>query len=419
MHQRFLTPLAALCIGLPATVASASDGAIDFLSAFGTSERPLVAASSARGVVLIGPGATLFRGFASDRSRLPSDQPHLWMMDIDQDGAVEIVGAGNPSFVIETNGDPQWGVEGCLQFFVGDFIDDRSIEVLCRQQRGIRIWSYDGQEYYQWEGGRGFNVTGCFADDFNSNGRQELVCGLSNGRHLHFDFDFAEPEEKDGPPPEAPNVGVDRSSAMGAVSGTPLRLAGGSSVSVAFAGGAIVLSDGSGAQIATVPVSAPSIHSAIAADLDNDGTSELYVGGVDEVYVLSPTGTLLGTVPANPTRFRRDARVTVRSATANGLVDSERDTIRAVVDGGLDALATCYSGRMGRDTFTRVGQMVYELTVDGRGRVTQSAKRHSGLRNSDLERCVEQAFGRLSFPNASSGTGTVGITLDFDFVDVQ
>lgn len=416
MTSRTLGLLVAAAIGLPAATAAAQ-GQIDFLETFGTRERPLVLAASERGVVLIGPGATLFRGFATDTSRLPADQPRLWLTDIDQDRELEIVGAGNPSFVIETNGDPQWGVQGCSQFFVGDYIDDRNIEVTCLQQRGVRIWSYDGQDYYNWDGGRGFAVSNCTTGDWNGNGRMELACNLRNGNHLHFDFDFAEPEEKDGPAPEADQMGVDRSGAQSLAQGAPIALGGGATVSLSFAGGAIVLADGGGATIATVPVSTQGIYSAVAADLDNDGTKEIYVGGDDAVFVLSPTGTLIGTVPANPSRFSRDARVSVRSATANGLSDNERDTIRAAVESGEGAIRTCYASRMGSDPFTRVGTMVYELSVDGRGRVTNSAKRHSGLRNTDVERCVEQAFGRMTFPGAEGSSGTVSVTLEFDFID--
>ena len=78
------------------------------------------------------------------------------------------MGAGSPSFIIETNGDPLWGVlDGCNQYFVGDFIDDRTWEIFCRGSRTMRVWSWDGQEYFSWSGS-GYSIGDCYADDFDS-----------------------------------------------------------------------------------------------------------------------------------------------------------------------------------------------------------------------------------------------------------
>jgi hypothetical protein len=159
------------------------------------------------------------------------------------------------------------------------------------------------------------------------------------------------------------------------------------------------------------------LYSAVAADLDKDGKTELYLGGTDAVYVVDADGKLAATITANPDRARRQARVTVTSATANGLQNSDRDAIRATVEGSLNTLNQCYGDRMGRDQYTRVGQMVFELAVNKQGTATDAARRHSDLANRDLETCISNALKRIKFTGATADRGTVSVRLTFDFAD--
>ncbi len=417
MTTRRLGALAPLALLLTAAPALADDGHITFLTEFGTGDRPMVLAASDRGIALIGPGGQLFRTFRHDQvARDGTEQPFLWVDDIDNDRADEIVGAGSPSFVIEANGDPVWGMRDCTQFFLGDFIDSSNQEVFCRRASEMEVRSNDGQEYFRWSG-RGYTIGDCYADDYDGDGQLEVNCALGGDSLLSFDLEFAEPEEVDQPVAPATQRGVDRSRSQAAASGTALRV-GARSITLGYAGGSILVS-ADGAQIAAVPVSSPAIYSAAAADLDRDGTPEIYVGGVDAVYVLGADGALLHTVAANPDTTRRDARVSIRSATANGLENSDRDAIRAVVDGSMDRLTSCYSNRMGADQFTRVGEMLWELTVGSSGSVSDTNKRHSSLRNSELDSCVGGVLEDLRFSPATDGSGIVNVTLEFDFVDVN
>lgn len=414
----------ALATSLFSPLAFAADGHVTYLEEVGSGDRPMVIAGSDRGVVFIGAENTVFRAF-HHRQQAPEGvaQPYLWVQDVDGDNRAEYVGAGVPSFVIDDNGDPMWGVlEGCDQYFLGDFIDDRNEEILCIRGTTVQVWSYDGQEYFNWTGS-GYSVSGCFGDDFDDDRKQEVACNLTNGNHLFFDIEdwFNDPNydpPREGVAPDALNEGgVDRSAVAAAASGEqPLRVDG-REVTLGFAGGAVQLTSGEGAPV-TVQVGGTGIYSAIAADLDGNGVSEIYVGGDDAVHVLRADGTLVATVPANPDSMTRDARVTVRSATANGLEDSDRDNVRAIVEGEVDTLVSCYSRRMGADQFTRVGTMLWELTVDDGGRVDDATKRHSSLRNQSLESCVQDALEDLRFSGATDGSGSVSVNLEFDFVDV-
>ena len=412
------TVLAAALVGgaLLAPNAFAADGHVTYVADVSTYDRPLVMAASDRGIVFVGPGGELFRGFHHNQTAPDGvDQTFLWVEDIDRDDEVEFIGAGSPSFVVDSNADPMWGIgSGCMQFFVGDFIDDRNVEVLCRNERSVEVYSFDGQLYFEWSGG-GWNIGTCHADDYDDDNQLEMYCELTSGNHLQFDFEYAEPEEQEGPYDPTNSPGVDRSQAQAAARGERELRMGSQSVTVTYSGG-IVLSAG-GTQIASVSVPTSNIYSATTADLDGNGTPELYVGGDDAVFVISNTGELIATVPANPSSFSREARVELRSATANGLENSDREAVAGVIEGEMDRLTRCYSDRMGSDQFTRVGTMLYELSVSDSGRVSNSQKRHSGLRNSSIESCVEGVLEGLTFSPASGGAGVVNVTLNFDFVD--
>ena len=403
--------------------ASAADGHVTYLEAVGPADRPMMIAGSDRGVVFIGADHALFRAYRHEQTALDTaSQPFLWVEDIDTDGRAEYVGAGVPSFVVDDNADPMWGVlDGCDSYYVGDFIEDRAAELLCIRGTSVRVWSFDGQEYFNWEG-RGYSMSSCAGDDFDDDRKMEVACDLTNGNHLFFDIEdwFNDPSyepPRDGAAPEALNSGgVDRAAMAALASGERELSVGGRNITLGFAGGAVQINI-DGAASGTIQVGGSGIYSAAAADLDGDGTHEVYVGGDDAVHIFRLDGTLVASVPANPATTTRDPRVTVRSATANGLENSDRDAVRGVVEASISDFVSCYSRRMGADQFTRVGTMLYELSVDDDGDVTSASKRHSGIRNDSLESCVEDAFEDLEFSPATDGSGSVSVTLDFDFVD--
>jgi hypothetical protein len=398
--------------------ASAADGRIFHLAAVADGDRPMVVAASDRGLVFVGADQKVFRAFKHQQTaRRGVTQPFLWIEDIDSDRRLEFVGAGNPSFVIEDNGNPMWGIAGgCDQFFVGDFdATNGTREMFCRSARGMTVLSYDGVEVFKWEG-RGYNLTDCVADDFDSDRKTEVACNLSNGKHLFFDVDASQAIERDGAAPDVEErSGIDSAAQASLVDGsTPIPSAGGDLV-VRVEGGSAVVTRGGG-PFATFAITG-GLYSAVAADLDKDGKTELYLGGTDAVYVVDADGKLAATITANPDRARRQARVTVTSATANGLQNSDRDAIRATVEGSLNTLNQCYGDRMGRDQYTRVGQMVFELAVNKQGTATDAARRHSDLANRDLETCISNALKRIKFTGATADRGTVSVRLTFDFAD--
>lgn len=407
---------------LHAAPAMAANGRVFHLAQVGTSDRPLVVAASDRGVVFIGADNKVFRAFHHDRrARAGSPQSWFWIDDIDGDKRDEFVGAGAPSFVVDDNADPMWGISGgCDQFFVGDFTDSNStIEMFCRQGNKMQVWSFDGTKVFEWAGS-GYSFGACYADDYDSDRKMEVQCDFSNKKkHMFFDPD-AEADskfvERDGEASESEmKQGVDEEGQAGRVNGSePIEALGGD-LTVRQADGAVVV-ERNATMVGTINLPG-AIYSAVAADLNGDGKSELYLGGSDNVFVVDSEGKLISTIAANPDRARREARVTIKSATANGLTVSDRDQVKATVEKASAPIQKCYSDNMGRDQFTRVGDMLFEVTVNKQGKAVEAVKRHSSLANRDLETCVGNAIKKIAFSAATADKGTVNLRLEFYFVD--
>ena len=416
--KRSTSSLVVLVVSLSAAAHSAvaADGIVGFLAETGTDERPMLAVGTDRGLVFVAADNSMYRSFSHSHTAMSgAEQSWLFFDDVNNDGAADFVGAGSPSFVVSHEGEPLWGMtSGCGQLFVGNFVDDPAQELFCRNGGEVFVWSWDGQMVLEWDGGRR-DMGVCYADDYDGDRKLEVQCEVSSGGHLAFDLDFTEPEERSESAAPAIQSGADLSALSAAAAGTAPISVGSNAITLGFAEGAIQFNTGD--TVVSIPVNSPSIHSALAADLNRDGTSEIYVGGIDEVYVLSGTGQLVATLSVNPDSTTRDARVSIRSATANGLENSDRDAIRATIEGAGASLTGCYSRQMSSDRYTRTGEMIVELTVGGDGSVSDSTKRHSSLRNTSLENCIMGALEDIAFSPAVDGSGIVNVTVDFDFAD--
>ena len=426
--RRFLGTAGAVALGLGvstmlhAAPAAATNGRVFHLAQVGTEDRPMVVAATDRGIVFIGADNKVFRAFHHDRrARAGSAQSWFWIDDIDGDKRDEFVGAGAPSFVVDDNADPMWGITGgCDQFFVGDFTDSNStVEMFCRQGNKMQVWSFDGTKVFEWAG-TGYSFGACYADDYDSDRKMEVQCDFSNKKkHMFFDPDADADNkfvEREGEASESEmKQGVDEAGQAGRVSGAePIEALGGD-LTVRQADGAVVI-ERNAAMVGSINLPG-AIYSAVAADLNGDGKSELYLGGTDQVFVVDAEGKLTATIAANPDRARREARVTVKSATANGLTVSDRDQVKAAIEKNAAPIQKCYSDNMGRDQFTRVGDMLFEVTVNKQGKAVEAVKRHSSLANRDLETCVGNAIKKMAFSPSTGEKGSVNLRLEFYFVD--
>jgi hypothetical protein len=413
--------LTALLAHWPVAASAQPEGAIISLHYSETREGRVVVAASQRGVVLIGEDLGNFRAFRA--TALSGGRPFYWIADVDNDRHNEFVFAGNPSFVLDHLGEPLFGVlQGCDDFYAGDFLGDAMWELFCRRGSTLTVWNYDGQ--FLWEYSvRGMRLGTCEADDIDSDGRLEFVCEAGN-RFLLVDLGNEDPLQEVSENRAQPDANDPRdrwlAEARDAFAGErtfDLNGNGRREETLLLNGSTLVLRDASGATLGSAELGTSEVYSVAVGDLNNDRSPEVFVGGVDVIWVISSTGQILSRVEGNPNRLARDSRVTIESVSANGLEDSSPEAARSVVDRGLSGLQRCYDRQMGSDQFIRVGSMFYELTVDDRGRVTRSQKIHSGVRNEDLEQCVVNTLRDMRFPAAANGNGSVSVRLGFDFVD--
>jgi len=409
--------VALLSFGVSAT--AAPSGAVVQLHYQQSPERRTVMAATDAGLVFIGEDFSNFRAFRSSAN----GGEFLWITDIDNDRDDEYVFGGNPSFALDGDADPYFGLlDGCDDFFVGNILDDEAQELFCRKRNTISVWYYDGQ--FLWEYSvTGMRLNGCQADDVDSDERLEFACESSEGWVL---IDIANDEPVQNVPDNPAESGVRDQMALFDAEATAIFSGertfdidgdGSADESLRFSGGTLTINGAGGALMGTAALSESGLYSATVADLNGDGTNEIFVGGEGTVYVLSPAGEQLAAVNARPGSLDRDARVTIRSANANGLEDSSSETTQAAVNDGMSALTRCYSRRMGRDQFVKVGSMGFQLTVSGRGRVSAVQGIGSEVRDNELEECITNALEDLRFSNAADGDGTVTVRLALDFVD--
>jgi hypothetical protein len=418
---QLLLPVVALWALPPAMAQAQPQGAVISLHFQSAGDQRVVVGASERGVVVLDESLGNFRAFSA--TALSGGRPFYWIADVDNDRVEEYVFAGHPSFVLDQGGDPLFGVlRGCDDFFAGDLLGDAMWELFCRRDSTLTVWNFDGQ--FLWEYSvRGTRLGTCVADDTDSDGRIEFVCQSGSG-YLLVDLGNDDPLQEISDNPAEPDLRdprdtwlADARAALAGETTFDLNGDGRRDETLFFNAGTLVMRDASGATMGSADLGASELYSVAVGDLNNDRTPEIFVGGIDMIYVVSPTGAILNRVEANPARLSRDSRVTIQSVAANGLSDSSPEAARSAVEDGLSGLDRCYDRLIGSDPFIRVGNVFYELAVDDRGRVTRAQRIHSSVRNDELEQCVVNGLQSMRFPAAADGNGSVSVRLGFDFVD--
>lgn len=424
-HKRTFLPLLLIVSSLAASTSlAAPTGAIVQLLFQDTGERSIVYAVSDRGVVVIGEDLGPFRAFRSEAiSQSDAPRPFVWFEDIDGDRPLELVFGGDPSFALDEGADPYFGIlDGCEDFSMGNLFEDQNAEIFCRRRSIITIWNYDGQFIWEYSltGGR---IGACTGSDVDGDEQLEFACEMGSdwilvdlGNDSPVQDVMADPVEF---PPGDPFEQFAAEAEAALTGGRTFDLDGDHSAdeTLLWNGTALTLLDASGATMGSAEIPESELYSVEVGDINSDGSPEVFVGGVDRIYIVSQTGELLAEVEGNPNRLEREPRVSINSASSNGLEDSSSETTRAAVEDGLGAVERCYTREMGSDQFIRVGSIFYELQVNDSGHVSSSQRIHSSVNNEDLDSCVEGALEDLRFSPATASSGTVSVRLSFDFVD--
>lgn len=316
---------------------------------------------------------------------------NVYLVDLDGDQSYEVVGAGEPAFVLEPNSDPMWQLEkGCDQTIVADFVADDKLDLLCQNSRSMKVYTYDGQ--FVWELSLGRRIDHCRAGDYNGDLKADLECkyrGMKKWARVDaagevLAKELTEPEISEG------GVELDQASPV-EVSDAVKKTAKGAGVEGKLEGG-------------------------IAKDLDGDGKAETVAVTGDAIYVIEADGKTKKKYPSSAKKYKRKPFAKLNSVYANNFEDNAK--AQKVVEDLQDKLSKCYASRVKRNRFTGTGQLILQVSVNKKGKVAGVNKVHSAINDSKVEGCAKRVLKRGDFPKATEGnTGTINVNMKYTFRD--
>ena len=408
------------------TDALAAGNAIDEMYLVkGERGRKIVAVSDA-GVTLIDPkGLKPYRAWSSSRKRIRGeDQDWFITRDVDRNGVVDLVSLGSPAFIVTADGDPVYSVpKGCSKVILGDFGANRTMDLMCRKGNSFVATTWDGQKLGEYKIA-GLRLGVCRYGDVNGDLKDDLECevqgkgqflrvDISGGNEIGREFESAALDDASEDPDD---YGARVEDYLQGRETFDLDGDGTDEESLLMDGGAIVVRSRS-KKVALGRYDTGAISAVLVEDIDDDGKLEIVLGGKGKVFVIDHQGKMAAEITADPKRLKRDSDVEIDGVNANALEDSSPEAVRAVVDKSVGKLASCYSSNVRRDPFTRVGRMIWNLTITDKGAVKKAEKLHSELNDAKVEKCVAGALKRLKFSKATGPGASVTLTLQMGFVD--
>lgn len=383
----------------------------------------LLVAVSPGGVTFINPRENQpFRSFKATRKTMRGYEPDWFIIrDVDNNGTVDVIGAGKPAYIIDGGGAPMYSItNGCDQFHLGDFAADKSQDILCRNGNKITAFTHDGQLIWEFNV-RGVNIGVCNFGDLNGDLKDDIECEVKGKGVMRLngvdgsDMGNREEAQLEGPQDDSPGYADQMANTLAGQELFDLNGDGTEEESVLLDGTALVIrSKANPKAIARHEVG--KVFSVLVDDLNEDGKLEIAVGGQGKVFIIDAAGALVATIPTDPGKLKRKTDVQVE-VNANGLEDSDPASVRASVDKGMGKIAACYDGNVKRDPFTRVGRTIWALYVDDKGKVKKVERYHSALADKKVEDCLTKALKGLSFSKGTSPDAVVTTTLIFGFVD--
>ncbi|MEL6179247.1 MAG: AgmX/PglI C-terminal domain-containing protein [Myxococcota bacterium] len=385
----------------------------------------IVAVSDA-GVILIDPKSLkTYRAWSSKRKRIKGeDQDWFITRDVDRDGKVDLVSLGNPAFIISADGDPIYSVpKGCSKVVLGDFGANNTVDLMCRKGNSFIATTYDGQTLAEYKIA-GLRLGVCRYGDVNGDLKDDVECEIKGkGQYLRVDINagtemgrsFEQPILTDDSE-DPDNYGEQVSEYLEGRQTFDLNGDGTKDESLLMDGKAIVVRS-KAKKVALGRYDTGPITAVLVDDIDGDNKLEIVLGGQGKVFVLDHEGKMAAELTADPKKLKRESDVEISGVNANNLEDSSRDAAKAVVEKGANKLASCYTSNVRRDPFTRVGRLIWNLSVTDKGAVKKAEKLHSDLNDKKVEGCVANALKKLKFSKAAGPGASVTVTLQMGFVD--
>jgi len=415
--------LVALFVCSVPAVASADGSLYDW-----PSETSPVLVTNDSGVMFVGADRKVERAYTWDRAGGEHKQD-LFLADLDKNGGYEVVGGGDPSFALKTNGDPFWTIEdGCAEIIVANFAADEKLDVMCNRGSAVHIYTYDKQKV--WSLDPGIPIDHCRAGDVNGDLMMDLEC-VFEGRDdwIRIDADgtiLAESSTEQ----EIPEDGVDLEEAQPVSKPVwngereyDLNGDGAAEESITADGNSLVIQSRSKkSAVARVELDG-AIQSALVKNIDREGNSEIVVLTDSEIAVLSAGGEVLGTFPADTRDYSREPVAAFESVYARKFSDKKKAT-KAVRNARGD-FAACYADQVRAKFPTGTGQIILKGYVGSGGEVKNIEMMHSAINDSEIESCAQEVLRGLDFPGLEKGgeegdgakEATVNVVINYTFAD--
>lgn len=380
-------------------------------------EQARVAIHDGGALYFIGKDKSVWRVY---KWKAPSgDKPSAYFTDMDGDKKLDAVGAGTPSFGIDTRTNPVWFQKGCDELLVGDFAADDKNDFVCVKGTKIEAFTHDNQLI--WSISMGKRYDRCVAGDINGDLKWDVECKIrgskkysrvdgQTGEMLAADADAAEITD---PRP----VGIDPVDPAVLTGKESFDLDGDGTAeeTLAVDGNAVAIKSRSKkAAIGRIELGAKPV-SAIVKDLDGDKKLDVVVASSKDVGIWT-SGAKAKTYPLNASRYERVPVADLQSVYANGFGEQDAAAKKTVED-LQSKLAGCYSAQVKRNQFAGVGRALLEVQVGKGGKVTNVAKHHSSLADKKVIDCAVKTLRGGKFPAPQGDAASVNITMEYTFRD--
>lgn len=375
------------------------------------------------GLIFMHKDGSPYRVYSWTPEKRASQEPYF-VTDFDGDGQPEVLGAGRPTFMIDTNADPLWSNKGCAITNVGDFSADRNPDVMCSDRRKIKMLTYDNQLIWDLTIGPSFKR--CTAGDTNGDLKADLECTITGNRMAIIDGEggsVIDPNASDSQIAN-PDAEVWTKAALadpGVIGGSTLSDLNGDGTAEEYLTIddtlVSVVSKSNPKALVTADLKAKP-EAAMFKDLDGDGFDDVIVVSKKAIVTFFPKAEKVKsrTFSTSTKTYKRKPVADLQNVFANNFEDN--DAAVAAFEAMGDKLSKCYAGQVKKNKFAGSGKLLLQAFVDEKGKVKTVNKLHSEIPDKKVASCAMTTLKKTKAPKAAEGNqGMINITINYTFRD--
>src|SRR5690554_6790879 len=368
------------------------------------------------GIIFLSNEKKPWRAYSWKQGNIGEGFESFYAVDLNRNGSLEVVGAGDPVFLLDSASNPMWQLEkGCTQTMLGSFVSPRNLDIACNDGKTVKVYTFDGQ--FAWQLTPGKRIEDCRVGDYSGDLKPDLECKFKGSKSW---------------------VRVDSSGkVLTASAETPEIQPGGAiesalqpvEVKLPIDGQAVDL-DGSGSASQRLSVAGNSVTvgeqsqkldgdviSVLIKDLNKDGKKEIVALTKKSIYVIEHDGKNLSKFSTATKSYKRKPLAKFESVYANYFVDNDKAS--AAVRTLQDGLSKCYAQRVKASQFAGIGRLILKVSVDHEGKLKDVETVHSGINDKKIDDCAKSELKKGSYPKAESedAFGTINVNMEYTFWD--